>query len=101
MSEHGDVVISVPDPHRAAHTQRYQAVAHEARPLEAFQQLLLAGLHGGVLRVTVQADGVGEGGGHAHPVPHILLVGGRLVLVRHEEEGLDEGDTVELVIEIV
>ena len=42
-----------------------------------------------------------EGDGHAHPVPGVFLVIGRLVPVCHEEEGLHEGDAVELVVEVV
>lgn len=44
---------------------------------------------------------MGEGDGDSHPVPGILLVVWGLIPVGHEEEGLDDGDAVGLVVEIV
>ena len=44
---------------------------------------------------------MGEGDGDAHPVPGVLLVVWGLIPVGHEEEGLDDGDAVGFVVEIV
>ena len=42
-----------------------------------------------------------EGDGYAHPVPGVFLIVGGFIPVCHEKEGLHEGDTVELVVEVV
>jgi len=101
LGEHRHVVVLVLDPRRPPHAQRHQAVPHEARPPDALPQLLLAGLHVGRLGVAVQPDGVRERDGHAHPVPGVFLVVGGFVPVGHQEEGLDEGDPIYFVVEII
>ncbi|EPE02967.1 hypothetical protein F503_08844 [Ophiostoma piceae UAMH 11346] len=99
--EHGNVGVFAADALGAAHAERDHAVAHKAAPPQQLAQTLAPhGLAGGA-RVAVQANGVGERDGNAHPVPGVLLVVGGLVPVGHEQEGLDEGEAVGLVVEVV
>ena len=49
----------------------------------------------------MKADRVCEGDCNTHPMPGILLVVGRLVPICHEQERLDEGDSVDLVVEVI
>lgn len=49
----------------------------------------------------MQADGVGEGNGNAHPVPGVFLVVGGLVPVGHLHERLDEHEAVLFIVKVI
>lgn len=49
----------------------------------------------------MQADGVGERNGNAHPVPGVFLVVGGLVPVGHLHERLDEHEAVLFIVKVI
>ena len=101
LLQHGHVKVLVLDPGRAPHAEGDEAVLHEARPPDPLPQLLLPRLHVAPRGVAVQADGVRQADGDAHPVPGVLLVVGALVPERLQQKTLDKDDAVQLVVEVV
>lgn len=101
LLKHGHIKVLILDARRSSHTERNKTITHEARPPNALPQFLLLDRHGSGPRVAMQTDSVGQGYGHTHPVPSVLLIIRSFIPVRHEHEALDKDETVELIIEII